>query len=308
MNILVAGATGDVGSATTKIAVAKGHRVRALIRPTSNKDKLGEVKDKVEYAEGDLLDKASLDRAMEGMEALMIAIRLTPTDMKKGLNYTQVELNGTLNLVEAAKKKGIKKIVFVSVVGAGPKSLSDMYQGKYQAEEAIRNSGIDYTVFKPSGMFKDFQSFHIPTVLKLGETNKWPFGPVDFHMSPVSHVDIAKCMVDSLTNRAASNKTFDIGGPDLITHGDLLNMIAREAGIKANYTEGLTKEQLLEQMKKSPQRSFFTPEQIQDLINDEHIDHSILKRAFGFEFERIADYIKDTVPKVKAAMAKQQGK
>ncbi|MCK5513718.1 MAG: NAD(P)H-binding protein, partial [Deltaproteobacteria bacterium] len=203
MNVLIVGATGDVGSEAAKCAVEKGHRVRALVRNTSNREKLAEAKDKIEFSEGDILDKASLELAMEGTEALVISIRLTPGEQKKGLTYKDVELSGVKNLVEVARQKGIKKIIHVSADGVGPECVSDMYQSKHQAEEAIRNSGIDYTIFKPSGMFKDFNFFHIPNVLKMGETSMWPFGPIEFHMSPLSHIDLAKCMIDALSNPAA---------------------------------------------------------------------------------------------------------
>jgi len=240
------------------------------------------------------------------MEALIISIRLTPGEMKKGRTYQDVELGGVKNLVEVATQKGIKKIIHLSADGVGPHCLSDMYQAKHQAEELIRNSGINYTIFKSSGMFKDFNFFHIPNVLKMGETNKWPFGPIHFHMNPLSHIDLAQCMVDALTNPAASNKSLRVGGPDCITQGELLNMIAKEAGIKANYTEGISKEQLIEMAKSNPQKSFFTAEQLQDFINDSVIDHNLIKEIFGIEFQRVKDYIKKAVPEVKAALAKQE--
>lgn len=305
MKILIVGATGDVGSETAKIAVAKGHQVRALVRKTSNKDKLGEAKDKIVYFEGDMLDKASLEPAMDGMEGLIIAIRFTPGEKEKGRTYEEVELGGVKNLVEAAVEKGLKKILHVSVAGTGPHSVSDMYQSKHQAEEAIRNSGMDYTIFKPSGMFKDFDFFHIPNVIKMGESSKWPFGPIEFHMNPLSHIDLAKCMVDALTNPAASKKSLVIGGPDCITVRELLNMIAQAAGIKTDYTEGISKEQLIEMVKKNPQASFFTAEQIQDFINDNIIDHAPIKEIFGIEFQRVGDYLKKAVQQAKATMADQ---
>ena len=308
MNILVIGATGDVGSEAAKIAVAKGHKVRALVRSTSNRDKLGEAKSKIEFFEGDSLDKTSLEPAMKGIDALIISIRLTPGEIKKGRKYEDVELTGVNNLVEVAKKNGVKKIIHVTAVGVGPQSVSDMYMAKHQSEETIRNSGIGYTIFKPSGMFKDFQFFHVPNVLKMGEAAKWPFGPVTFHMNPLSHVDLAKCMVDALTNPKSANKSLEIGGPDCITQGDLLNMIAKEAGIKANYTEGVSKEQLIEMVKANPQKSFFTAEQIKDFMNDTILDHKGIKDIFGIEFQHVSDFVKKAVPAVKAAMAKQQGK
>lgn len=305
MNVLIVGATGDVGSEAAKCAVKKGHRVRALVRTTSNREKLAETKDKIEFSEGDMLDKASLELAMEGMEALVISIRLTPGEQQKGLTYADVELGGVKNLLDVAKQKGIKKVIHVSADGVGPECVSDMYRSKHQAEEAIRNSGIDYTIFKPSGMFKDFNFFHIPNVCKMGETSMWPFGPIEFHMSPLSHIDLATCMIDALSNPAASNKTLRIGGPDCITQGDLLNMIAKEAGIKANYTQGVSKEQLIEMVKNNPQKSFFTAEQIKDFINDSKLDHREIKEIFGIEFQRVEDFLKKAVPVVKASMGKQ---
>lgn len=306
MNVLIVGATGDVGSEAAKCALGKGHRVRALVRETSNREKLADAKDKIEFSEGDLLDKASLERSMDGMEAVVVSIRLTPGEQQKGRTYQDVELGGIKNLLDVAKQKGVKKIIHVSADGVGPNCVSDMYRSKYQAEEAIRHSGIDYTIFKPSGMFKDFNFFHIPNVLKMGETSMWPFGPIEFHMSPLAHTDLAKCMIDALNNKAASNKTLRIGGPDCITQGDLLNMIAKEAGIKANYTQGVSKEQLIEMVKSNPQKSFFTPEQIKDFINDSKLDHATINHIFGIPFQRVEDFLKKAVPAVKASMTKQE--
>jgi len=307
MNILVVGATGDTGSEAAKTAVEKGHTVKALVRSTSNRNKLGEAQNRVEFCEGDMLDKASLGPAMESVEVVIISIRLNQGETQKGRTYKDVELDGVKNVVEAAKHKGIKKIVHVSADGVHSGCVSDMFQSKYQAEEAIINSGIDYTIFKPSAMFKDFDFFYIPNVLKMGETDMWPFGPVEYHITPLSHIDLAKCMVDALTNPAASNLTMSIGGPESITQGELLNMIAKEAGINANYTRGVTKEQLIEGVKKNPQKGFLTAEQLQDFVTDNTIDHAPIKDIFGVEFQTVGEYIKEAVPKVKAAMA-QQGK
>jgi len=306
MNILVVGATGDVGSAVIKSAVEKGHKVKAFDISKANIDKLGEAKNRIEFIEGDILDQASLEPAMEAVEAVIITIRLTPGEMKKGRGYKDVEGNGVKNIVEVAKQKRVKKIVLISADGIGPDCLSDMYQAKFQAEEAVRNSGIDYTIFQSSGLFKDFDFFFIPNILKLGETDTWPFGPADIHMSPLSRFDLAKCMVAAVDNPKASNKTLSIGGPDCITQGELLNMIAKEAGVNANYTKGVSKEQLIESVKNNPKKSFFTAEQLQDFIIDSKIDHNIIKETFRVEFQRVEDYIKEAIPRVKAALAKQE--
>ncbi len=305
MKILVVGGLGDIGSAVTRNAVEKGHSAKVFDVAGAHLDKLGETKDKVEFFGGDILDKASIEPAMEGVEAVVITIRLDHEQMQKGRTYKEVELEGIKNVVETAKQKGVKKIVHISVDGVGPDCVSDMYQSKYQAEEAVRNSGIDHTIFRSSGFFKDFYFFFIPNVLKMGETDTWPFGPVDIHMCPLSHFDLAKCMVGAVDNPAVSNKTMQIGGPDCVTQGEALNLIAKEAGVNANYTKGSSKEQLIAMVKSDPHQSFFTAEQLQDFIIDSKIDHSVIKDTFGVEFERVGDYIRKAVPRVRDALAKQ---
>lgn len=90
MNILAVGALGDVGSAVTKKAVAKGHRVKAFDVSKANIAKLGPVQDKVTFFEGDIMDRSSLAPAVEGVNAAITTIRLTPDQMKKGRGYKEV--------------------------------------------------------------------------------------------------------------------------------------------------------------------------------------------------------------------------
>lgn len=303
MKVLIIGATGDVGSAAAQRAIAQGHQVRALVRPTSNTSRFGALAERMEFSGGDILERPSLEKALAGMDGIIISIRLTPGEMKKGRTYLDVEEQGVKNIVAAARQQGAHKIIHVSAAGVGPDCISDMYQAKHQAEEAIRSSGIDYTIFKPSGMFKDFDAFHIPTVLKLGIACTWPFGPIDFHMNPLSHLDLAACMVSALDNPRASRMTIEIGGPDCITSQDLLNMIARKAGIQTTYTEGVSKEQLVARIKSNAQKGFFTAEQIQDFILDKRIDHAPVRDLFGIDFETIAEYLETAVPRVQAALA-----
>ena len=306
MKVLVIGATGDVGSQAAKEAVARGHKVFALVRPTSDRNRLGEVKDQVEFFLGDILDRHLLDKALAGIDGVIVSIRLTMGEIAKNRTYRDVEQKGVENVVAAARSSQVRKIVFVSAAGVGPGCVSDMYQAKYAAEEAIRNSGIDYTIFRPSGMFKDFDFFHIPTVLKLGSATRWPYGPIDIHMNPLSHLDLAKCMVSALDNSRASNITLEIGGPDCITQGDLLNMIARIAGIQTTYTEGVSKQELIAMVRADPQKGFFTAEQLEDFIIDKRIDHKPVQEIFGVPFQTVEAYLKTAVPRIQTLMEQQE--
>ncbi len=302
MNIMVIGALGDVGSAVTKNAVDKGHRVTAFDVSTAHMARLGEARNKVSFFEGDVVDKSSLLPAMEGVGAVITAIRLTTEQMLRGRGYKDVELEGIKNVVEVARGKGVGKFVHLSVDGLGLGCA--MCQAKLQAEEVIRNSGMDYTIFRSSALFKELDSFFIPQALSMGDAAAdWPYGPIDIHLCPLSHQDLAHCMVSAMDNPMASNTTIVIGGPDCITLGDLLNMIVKEAGIEAYYTRGVSKEALMQSIKKNPAQSLFTARQIEDFIVDSKIDHAALRDMFGLEFQRVEDYIRQAVPRVQAALA-----
>jgi len=302
MKVLVVGATGMVGSEVVKFAVHNNHDVTALVRQTSNRAKLEWAGDKVRFAVGDVLDNGSLERAMKAQDAVLIALRYNTQEKNPSHSFTDVELGGVLNIVNWAKKFGLQKIANISADGVHSYCKSDMFKAKYNAEEALVNSGIDYTVFKPSGLFFDFKDFHIPKLLSLGREDTWPLGRLDIRMNPLSHVDLARCMVDALTNKKASNMRIMMGGKETITQGDLLNMIAKEAGIDTIYRKGTSKEELINRARENPAKSFFKPDEIDDFLNDNVIDHQPIVDIFGFEFQTIADYLKTAILEVKETL------
>jgi hypothetical protein len=81
-------------------------------------------------------------------------------------------------------------------------------------------------------------------------------------------------------------------------------MIAKEAGIKAHYTEGVSKEELIARLKSNPQKAFFTAEQLQDFLIDKKIDHKPIQEIFGIKFQPVGEFLKQAVPAIKEALAK----
>ena len=260
----------------------------------------------VTFFEGNILDAASMQPAIKGADAVIITIRLNPAQMQAGLSYDDVEFGGVRNIVEVAQQQGVKKIVFISADGVSAESVGDINRAKFKAEEAIRNSGIRYSILQAPGLYKDFELFQIPQVLRLGETDTWPFGPVEYHFSPMSHIDMARCLADAVENPAAENKTIRMGGPDCLTWGEFLTMIAQQAGINAHYTKGISKEALIEGIRKNPGNRVFSPEQIQDVLFDSVIDFKQIHDIFNMDFQRVEDFLREAVPRVKAALAQNK--
>lgn len=169
MTTLITGATGFVGSAVARLLLEKGHTVRALARPNGNRSNLAGLD--VEIAEGDLTDQASLARAVDGCEAVFHVAADYRLWVPQPETIYRANVDGSRNLVAAATRAGVERIVYTSSVatlgltGDGapateetPVSLDDMIghykRSKYLAEEAVqelvRNQGAPAVIVNPS--------------------------------------------------------------------------------------------------------------------------------------------------------------
>ena len=285
MNVTIIGATGDIGSLVTQFAVGKGYTVNAFDISAAHSAKLGEAEKKLHSLRRNILD-AHLHAAGAAISRRGDNHHPATRPRQTGRSYEDVEFGGVRNIVDVAQQQSVKKIVFISADGVSAESVGDINQAKFKAEEAIRNSGIRYTILQSSGLYKDFELFQIPQVLRLGETDTWPFGPAEYHFSPLSHIDMARCLADAVENPAAENKTIRMGGPDCLTWGEL-TMIAKKLGINAHYTKGISKEALIEGIRKNPGNRVFSPEQIQDVLFDSVIDFTQIHDIFNMDFQRV---------------------
>src|SRR3990170_5921206 len=114
--ILITGGTGFVGSSIIKKVLDKGLKIKCLVRdPGKAKSALGELGEKVGFAQGDILNSKSLEQAMEGVNAVIHLVGIIVET--KGASFEGMHYHGTVNIVEAAKKAGIKKYLNMSALG-----------------------------------------------------------------------------------------------------------------------------------------------------------------------------------------------
>src|SRR3989304_8264423 len=153
--ILITGSTGFVGRNIVKKAKEKGLKLKCLVRsPERARSVLG---DNIEFAQGDVLNSNSLDKAMEGVEAIIHLVGIIVET--KGASFENVHYHGTVNVVEAAKKAGVKRYLHMSALGTRADAESRYHKTKWQAEENVRNSGLDWTIFRPSVIFGSEDEF-----------------------------------------------------------------------------------------------------------------------------------------------------
>ena len=140
--ILITGSTGFVGRHLVKRLVAEGEQPRCLVRSQQKAANSLPI-DKITVAIGDTTRFGTLEPAMQGIDTVVHSAFIT-ADVKEGhgVSYQAVNVEGTRNVVEAAQRAGVKKIVVVSGLGTKPDKPGSYMQGRYLAEQYARESGL----------------------------------------------------------------------------------------------------------------------------------------------------------------------
>lgn len=138
----------------------------------------------------------------------------------------------TKNMIQTCKKSGIKKIVYISGLGVTKNSRSDYFISKYKAEQEIINSGLDYTIFRPSYIVgkKDYLSKFILKQIKKGIVIIPGSGK--YHLQPIFVEDVAKIILESIYEKKFSNKILDLVGPEIIKFEDFVKYFVKNKKTK----------------------------------------------------------------------------
>jgi uncharacterized protein YbjT (DUF2867 family) len=215
MQVLVAGGDGFIGRPLCVELANRGHDVTALSRSPPD-DSLPEG---VDHATGDVTAYDSIAATVEGHDAVVNLVALSPLFRPSGgeQRHFEVHLEGTENLVEAAEAGGVDRFLQQSALGADPDGPTHYIRAKGQAEEAVRDSDLDWTITRPSVVFGEGGEFvkftkllAPPYVTPLPGAGKTRFQPI--------HVDdLVPMLADAVEDDDHVDETYDIGGPEKLT-------------------------------------------------------------------------------------------
>jgi uncharacterized protein YbjT (DUF2867 family) len=227
MTVLVTGGTGFVGPKIVHALRAEDRPTRVLARKPERQTQLQAWG--CELAQGDMTDRASLRRAVEGCETVIHLVALPPFADPKAAE--QVMEQGTRDLVSAAKEAGAKRFVLMSALGINERSkdISAYSHAKWQEEQLVKGSGIDHTIFRPSFIFGRDGGL-LPGLIRLV---RWsPVTPIvgTKKLQPIWVDDVAAYFAKSVSLEQAVNQTFELGGPDVVTFSELHDRIRRTLG------------------------------------------------------------------------------
>ncbi len=227
MLALVTGATGFLGRRVVPDLLARRHDVRCLVR-SPGKERLFDHR-QVEVHYGDVLNPESLAQAMCGVHSVVHLVGIIRA--QRGLSFDLAHRQGTVNVVEAAREAGVREIVYVSAMGASADPRYPYLHSKRLAELGVIESGLDYTILRPSVIFGKGDEFltALAGLVRFGPVTP-VIGSGRNRMQPVAVEDVAGCIAASVGNRQVKGRILNLGGPRRLSYNDLLEEVALAMG------------------------------------------------------------------------------
>jgi NADH dehydrogenase len=226
--VFITGGSGFVGGAAIDELLARNYAVNALV----NRKSLAGRDDRVREIKGNLFDARAVESGIRGCDAVIHLVGIIMEKPTRGMTFERIHFEGTRSIVDAARRAGVKRYLHMSALGVRPDAVSDYHQTKFRAEEYVRASGLDWTIFRPS-------LIHGPRGEFMGMIAKWarkqapPFLFMPYFgaglsgsrgagmLQPVFVGDVARAFVDALENPKTVGEVYLVGGADQLTWPEL---------------------------------------------------------------------------------------
>jgi NADH dehydrogenase len=225
--ILITGASGFVASHLIPRLQKAGHALRCLVTSDAEGSRIRAPG--AELAIGNVGDKLSLAAAMAGIDTVIHLVAIIRES--KHATFEQVNVNGTQNVVEAAKTAGVKRFIHMGALGATPDPGYRYLNSKWLGMEAVKNSGLDYSILQPSVMFGEGAGFVASLVrsIRLAPLIVPIAGDGQTRLQPIWVGDVANCVL-KLAAGDKHGETCQIGGPEIMAYEAMIDEIMRALG------------------------------------------------------------------------------
>ncbi len=278
--VFVTGATGFVGRTVIQALRAEGYVVRCLVRRGSERDLRGVGA--IERVEGDVLSRQTLEEGMAGCDAVVHLVGIIREHVPTNTTFYRVHVQGTGNVVAAAASVGVRRYIHMSALGAREGARSRYHQTKWAAEEAVHACSLPWTIVRPSVIYGRGDGF---VSLLVWVVRRLPVVPliVGGRLQPVPVEQVAQGVARALSRPSAVKQTYEVGGPDRVTLGELVDLIGKVLGrrriLKFNVPRGVVwaATRVLHRLPYFP----LTPDQLLMLEEDNVCDPAPFFSTFG---------------------------
>ena len=230
MKVLVTGATGFVGGEIARQLKAAGHSLRVLARnPRSPRVQELVSNSGAEVHPGDVLEAASLEGGLSGIEAVVHLVGIISEVGDS--TFERVHTGGTQNLAAAAQRAGVRRIVHMSALGTRSDAVSRYHRSKWAAEEVVRRSGLQFTIFRPSLIYGPRDQFVnlYAKIIRLSQVVPL-LGSPRVRFQPVPVETVAAAFARSLDEPKSLGQTYDLCGLERLTLAEIVDRILAVLG------------------------------------------------------------------------------
>lgn len=231
MKIAVTGGTGFVGKAVVSELVRKGCEVKVLSRSSPE-----EIHPGTAHLIGNVATGEGLGDLVEGVHAVIHLVGIIREAGKS--TFEAVHRDGTINVLQACKNFGVRRYLHMSALGTRQNARSRYHQSKWAAEEAVRDSGLKWTIFRPSIVFGPHDAFinMLFSVMKVTPVMPVPGGGKSL-IQPVHVDDVAASFSKSLGPGPFTGKTYELGGPQVLSLKKIIKIMAKVTDKKRLYLD-----------------------------------------------------------------------
>jgi nucleoside-diphosphate-sugar epimerase len=243
MKILVTGATGLVGNLVARRLISQNHRVRVLVRQPERAASLHEAS--AELVQADLEHPETLPQAVQGMDTIVHCAGLVGSGRASEDDYNRVNVTGTRALLDAARQANVRRFVFMSTVGVYGMNMfkgnadentplngtTGYTKSKIAAEEAVRMSGVLFTILRPYWITGGGDRFLIPALARLLTNHEFTYignGQQEWSLSVVENVSAA--VATAAVHPAAANKIYNVADAT-VRFSEVVEVIAKALGL-----------------------------------------------------------------------------
>jgi NADH dehydrogenase len=229
MVIFLTGSSGFVGNEICRALIKQGHRVRCLVRGES--DARLPASPLIEAVSADLFNTSQLTAHMHGCDAVIHLVGIIREFPAKGITFERLHHQATTAVVSACLAAGIKRYLHMSANGTRPQAVTRYHQTKWLAEEEVRGSELDWTIFRPSLIYGINDQF---INMISGLIRRLPIIPVmgdgTYCLQPVPVEIVAAGFAQALLQPKAIGKTYHCGGADCLSYNRLLDEVGLAIG------------------------------------------------------------------------------
>jgi uncharacterized protein YbjT (DUF2867 family) len=290
MRIVVAGGTGFIGrEVVDRLMETPGDEIVVTTRDPGRRDAWGGRVRLVQAFAGDAL---SLGRAFTGAQVVVHAIQFPnhPVEQpRRGRSYLETDGRGTQIAAAAARRVGVRRFVYLSGAGAGQGRPQPWFRAKEMAEAAIRETGLEYALLRPSWIYgprdrsmNRFVTFcrRLPVVPVIGNGKTT--------VQPIFVKDVARCVADVVRREDAKDKVFDLGGPERLSMDEIIRTVQKVLGRRRpllHHPAPLMKVLVLP-MLLLPE-PMLSPGAIDFILQEVNLDPKPAQEFFGFAFQTL---------------------